>query len=388
MKKTFTIIILTYFLFTLNINRALTQETKSQEENILKIGVLVPLKGAQKKIGKIVLNSAKLALQDIDDKNLKIYPGDIGDTLEKKNAALTYLKNTGVKIVIGPILYENLENLEKYEEIIFLSLTNNSKKYSKNVINFGVNIESQMRKINSYLKKNEYKKTILLYPDNRFLDFIENSNEIKKHAYFKTINYETDPKKITSQIEKITNYKQRKINLESRIKKIKNSKKIEDQNELKQLLLRDTLGKIKFDSVVIIDFGDRLKSILNSFLFVDVTNENATFLSANQWFDENLFTERSSEKLLFPSIDREKFDTFRKKYFNEYDSPANNLSVLAYDAIGIINYIWSKNKGFKIKDFNNIEFSGMQGNFTIDKNINYQNLKLYQIENKKFNKID
>ena len=30
----------------------------------------------------------------------------------------------------------------------------------------------------------------------------------------------------------------------------------------------------------------------------------------------------------------------------------------------------------------------MQGNFTIDKNINYQNLKLYQIENKKFNKID
>jgi len=49
MKKTFTIIILTYFLFTLNINRALTQETKSQEENILKIGVLVPLKGAQKK---------------------------------------------------------------------------------------------------------------------------------------------------------------------------------------------------------------------------------------------------------------------------------------------------------------------------------------------------
>ena len=300
MKKTFTIIILTYFLFTLNINRALAQETESQEENILKIGVLVPLKGTQKKIGKIVLNSAKLALQDIDAENLKIYPVDIGNTLEKKNTALTYLKNTGVRIIIGPILYDNLENLEKYEEIIFISLTNNSKKYSKNVINFGVNIDSQMSKINSYLKKNEYKKTILLYPDNRFLDFIENSNEIKKHDYFKTINYETDPKKITSQIEKITNYKQRKINLKSRIKKIENSEKIEDQNELKRLLLRDTLGKINFDSVVIIDFGDRLKSILNSFLFVDVTYENAAFLSANQWFDENLFTERSSEKLLFP----------------------------------------------------------------------------------------
>ena len=388
MKKTFTIIILTYFLFTLNINRVVAQEDTSQEENILKIGVLVPLKGAQKEIGKVVLNSTKLALQDIDSKNLKIYPVDIGNTLEKKNAALTYLKNTGIKIVIGPILYENLENLEKYEEIIFLSLTNNSKKYSKNVINFGVNIDSQMNKIHSYLKENEYKKTILLYPDNHFLDFIENSSEIKKYNYFKTINYEIDPKKITGQIEKITNYKQRKINLKARIKKIENSEKIEDQNELKRLLLRDTLGKIKFDSVVIIDFGQRLKSILNSFLFVDVTNQNATFLSANQWFDENLFTEISSEKLLFPSIDMKKFDTLRKKYFNQYNSPANNLSVLAYDAVGIINYIWNKNKNFKIKDFNNIEFSGMQGNFVIEENINYQNLNLYQIQNKKFNKID
>ena len=81
-----------------------------------------------------------------------------------------------------------------------------------------------------------------MYPDNHFLDFIENSNEIKKYSYFKTINYETDPKKITSQIEKITNYKQRKINLEARIKKIENSEKIEDQNELKRLLLKDTLG--------------------------------------------------------------------------------------------------------------------------------------------------
>ena len=388
MKKTFTIIILTYFLFTLNINRAFTQEAASQEENILKVGVLVPLKGAQKKIGKVVLNSVKLALQDIDSKNLKIYPVDIGNTLEKKNAALTHLKNAGVKIVIGPILYQDLENLEKHEEIIFLSLTNSSKKYSKNVINLGVNIDSQMRKINSYLKENEYKKTILLYPDNHFLDFIENSNEIKKYSYFKTINYETDPKKITSQIEKITNYKQRKINLEARIKKIENSEKIEDQNELKRLLLKDTLGKINFDSVVIIDFGERLKSILNSFLFVDVTHERATFISANQWFNENLFTERSSEKLLFPSIDMEKFDTLRKKYFNQYNSPANNLSVLAYDAVGIVNYIWNKNKNFKIKDFNNIEFSGMQGNFIINENINYQNLKLYQIKDKKFNKID
>ena len=64
MKNTFTIIILTYFLFTLNINRAFTQEAGSQEENILKVGVLVPLKGAQKKIGKVVLSSNQALIWD------------------------------------------------------------------------------------------------------------------------------------------------------------------------------------------------------------------------------------------------------------------------------------------------------------------------------------
>ena len=82
--------------------------------------------------------------------------------------------------------------------MIFFSLTNFPKQYSKNVINFGVNIDSQINIINSYLENNGYKKTILLYPDNYFMDFVDNSNEIKKYNYFKTINYETDPKKITS----------------------------------------------------------------------------------------------------------------------------------------------------------------------------------------------
>ena len=43
--------------------------------------------------------------------------------------------------------------------------------------------------------------------------------------------------------------------------------------------------------------------ILNSFLFVDVTYENAAFLSANQWFDENLFDEIRLLKLEAQLID-------------------------------------------------------------------------------------
>ena len=62
-----------------------------------------------------------------------------------------------------------------------------------------------------------------------------------------------------------------------------------------------TLGKVNFDSVVIIDFGERLKSVLTSFIFSDVSSEEVSFFTVNQWFDESLFNETALQKFTFPS---------------------------------------------------------------------------------------
>ena len=52
------------------------------------------------------------------------------------------------------------------------------------------------------------------------------------------------------------NYKRRKINLNARVKKLEKSDLPKDIRELNQLKQRYTLGKINFDSVVIVDFGN------------------------------------------------------------------------------------------------------------------------------------
>ena len=107
MKKFLTIIILSHFLLTININTSIATETELlSNDDTLKIGVLVPTKGQQKQIGISILNSVKLAVQDINSKKLKIYPKDIGETPEERNAALNYFTSIGVKVVIGPIFYE------------------------------------------------------------------------------------------------------------------------------------------------------------------------------------------------------------------------------------------------------------------------------------------
>ena len=78
MKKLFTLSILTYLLFTINSSAAnkSTDENLEKNNEILKIGVLVPLSGEFKQIGQSVLKAIQMAVYELDEPNIKIYPKD------------------------------------------------------------------------------------------------------------------------------------------------------------------------------------------------------------------------------------------------------------------------------------------------------------------------
>ena len=147
-----------------------------------------------------------------------------------------------------------------------------------------------------------------------------------------------------------------------------------------------TLGKINFDSVVIIDFGERLKSVLSSFMFSDVSSDEVNFFTINQWFDETLFNESALQNLYFPSIDFDNLKKFQKKYFSKFKKEPNKVSILAYDALGLIYYCWLNNNGqFTTNQlYNKKGFKGLHGEFFIKDNFSQHKLKIYKITKKKF----
>ena len=148
--------------------------------------------------------------------------------------------------------------------LIFISLSNINSDPKKNIIMMGINLESQLLAIKKFIQKEKKKKTVILYPKNEYTKHVEKNIRSANFTNTKFFSYSEDPKVLTKQIEKLTNYKQRKINLNSRIKKLEGSEEPGDIRELNQLKQRYTLGKVNFDSVVIIDFGNGLKSVLTS----------------------------------------------------------------------------------------------------------------------------
>jgi len=391
MKKLITFSILTYLLITINSGATdqSTNENNLGNKKILRVGVLLPLSGEFQGIGESFLKAIQLALYDISNENIKIYPKDTkGNALNTYRSAKEFEKE-GIEIVIGPIFYKNLESLEEISKITFISLTNKTQKIPKNIIAFGINIESQIEALKKYFDKMEFSKTLLLSPKS---DFIYQSKSVAEKdvlKFYRTYSYNTDPKKITGEIEKITKYRERKKDLERRIKILEKSDLYKDKNELKKLEQMHTLGKVNFDSVVIVDFGERLKSVLTSFMFSDVPSNEVNFFTINQWFDEGLFNENAMQNLHFPSIDFNNLKKYKRNFFNTFGEDPNEVSILAYDALGLIYYCWSNNNfQFKKEQLYTKEgFKGLHGEFFIENNLSKQKLKIYRISKNKFVKV-
>ena len=305
MKKIITFSILTYLLFTINSSRADDNLNKNnlKNSNILKVGVLLPLSGEYQDIGESFLNAIQLALHDISNENIKIFPKDSkGNALDTYKAAKEFEKEK-IEVVIGPIFFENLKRLGEIDSITFISLTNRTEEISKNIFAFGINLESQVNALKKYFNKIKISKTLLLSPKSEFVYQSESVAKKDILKFYRSYSYDTNPKKITGEIEKITKYRERKKDLERRIKILEKSELYKDKKELEKLEQMHTLGKVNFDSVFVIDFGERLKSVLTSFMFSDVSSDRVTFFTINQWFDETFFNENAMQNLHFPSID-------------------------------------------------------------------------------------
>ena len=425
----------------------------TSDEGILKVGLIVPLSGRHQEIGKSVLNSIRLALSKINNDQIEIFPKDNYSNPEKTLFAARQLEGEGIQMVIGPIFHQNLIYLGEVQNLTFLSLSNKTTTIPRNVITIGINANSQINAIVDFIKKENLNKTIVLVPKSNFEDELRNALVKSKYKFMNIYSYDVKPDKLTSQIKQITAYDERKKKLEKIIefaekrieilekeeelkilkkkytlgevdlnsvvsteKELKNLKKkytlldaqineeelenlkkkyatsLDDRinkEELKNLKKKYTLGEVDFDSVIIANFGENLKSVTNSFSFSDVTTQDVKFITLNQWFDETLLKESSTNQIYFPSINFANYSKFKETYFKNYNKYPSQISILSYDILGLIYYM-DKVQGSDLKKniFNKKSYVGEVGKFSFEDKIIAHKLDIYQVFDDKFLKIN
>jgi len=376
------------YIFTVLIYLSFYTHIFAQET--IKIGLLVPLSGENKKIGESIINTTRMALNSIDNKKIVIYPRD---SKSDPDIALKISRDLnekyGIKIIIGPVFSETALYLNQLPNITFLSFTNKLENNHKNVISTGVNALSQMIAIKRFLSLNDYNKTLYLIPNSKFKNEIQNAISSANIKIKKKFIYDTDPTLLTAQIEKITKYPQRKLNLIDEIKRVENSNDPNKEKKLENLNMKDTIGGIDFDSVVMADFDEGLKSLATSLLYTDVSSKRVAYVTLNQWFDKSLIDEKALQPIYFPSVNKENYEKFISDYEREFEEIPNHISFLSYDLTGLIYYLLLKNN-FEINTdifYQKNRFKGKIGIFEINQNKITHELSFYSVENKEFKKI-
>jgi len=358
-------------------------------EEKIKIGLLVPLTGKNSEIGQSIIKAVRLAINQINTSSIEIIPKDTASSPEISLRSAKELKAMGVKIVIGPVFSESLIYLNELNELIFLSLTNKNDNSSKNIIKAGINAASQLNAIKKFIEMNEIKKTIFLIPDVDYKNEVERALSNSRIKIKKKYIYDSDPTKLTEQIEKIVNYKKRKQNLEDEIQRLEKSNENNKELLIERLKKKDTLGDVKFDSVIIADFDESLKSVTTSLFYTDISPKKKYFITLNQWFDESLLKEISSQPLYFPSVNKKNYEDFSSKYFENYNQYPNQLSFLSFDLIGLVYYLILQNE-FLVDDkifTKKTLFKGKIGIFDIKNNKINHILNFYKVDDRKFKKI-
>ena len=377
--KFYTILILTFF-FSLN----------SHAADKIKIGLVIPLTGENKELGESVLKSVRLAINDINDDKIIIIPKDNQNSPDRTLEVSKELYDEGIKIIIGPIFKKNTYRLsELNNDLTFLSFTNKIDDSKKNIISAGVNAISQFNAVKKFQTLNEIERSYLFAPDTDILQEIKIGVKKSKVKLKDKFYYDQDPTLITKQIEDVTRYRVRKQNLADELIRVENSSDVNKEKKISKLKKLDTIGGINFDSVIIADFEESLKSVATSLIYTDIPPTRVTYITLNQWFDKSLLNESMIQPIYFPSVNYENYKKYLDKYNNNFKGVSNQIAFLSYDLTGLIYYLLFKNNFIVDKEifYKKNSFKGKIGIFEIDKNIITHQLNFYVIENKEIRKI-
>ncbi len=174
-----------------------------------------------------------------------------------------------------------------------------------------------------------------------------------------------------------------------KLRGLKTQKKLIKKKKLEQLKKLDTIGGINFDSVIIADFEEDLKSVATSLIYTDIPPTRVTYITLNQWFDKSLLNENMIQPIYFPSVNYENYVAYLEKFSNNFQSNSNQIAFLSYDLTGLVYYLLFKNNFIVNNEifYKKNSFKGKIGIFEINKNVITHELNFYVIENKEIKKI-
>ena len=316
-----------------------TIKDKMATNATLSVGVLLPLSGRASEIGLGMQNAMFLAIDDLHNNKIMLNFYDTQSTQEGATLAMKKARDDGVSLVLGPLTVEEVMGVSKIalsSDIPVVSFTTSPQVLQKGIYSIGMLNGEQIERALSYASKEGRSKVVLLVPDNN------SGLNVVKSALMSV-----QDKNIS--IVKVGFYNPNSLDFTSLVNSI-----VGDPEN------------IDFDTVMIADGGNKLKSMVSMFAYNDIMSPAVLFMGTSAWDNTNLSKETILYNGVYPMVSKSYSNYFSDKYQKTYDELPKSIYSLAYDSVLLTSVLSNKDRdNLEASLTNSNGFIGVNGFFKI-----------------------
>ena len=355
-----------------------------------KVGVMLPLTGEKKNIGENILNALELALFQDKDSRIELVIKDTVADPKTTFEIFNELLDQGIDTFVGPLFSSSLLAIEEFalsKNINLFALTNNVNLAKKGVHVFGIYPHEQAETIVKFSLQQGANKTALLLPNNPYgYLLLETIKDTLMDFDKELIRVEFFDDNIDSQVSAAKKISAGFDIYEKQFKTLK-------ENQLENQLPFDTEEldsqinmDIPFDTIFIGASGQSLTILASQLQYNSVDKAKVSFIGLSSWEDTTILREPALDGGFFATTSDKYKAKIKKIYKKTFKKEMNNISMIAYDIVALLNTVTKENNTLNTALlFNKEGYIGLRGLFRITEIGRVERVfQIKKITNKKF----
>jgi hypothetical protein len=313
---------------TLGVRMGLSSQKYVKSAFNVKICMLIPAGDSDVSIRTLagsLHDAAKMALQDIGDKNLQLKIYDIASDV--KNVVQRAV-NDNCSIMVGPLFSKKINIVKEAtlpRGIPVISFSTDADKARDNIFLIGFLPEQEVKTILEYAVSQGYKRISVFSSVGNYGDTVTEAAQIVTQNLGGTI--------VTS-VRYLPSYEG--IASAAEIYTAEFHPVVDEKDKTKQKTYDDSEKVSWVDAILLAESGRRLQGLAAYLAYNDVNTKEVQFLGTGGWKSDLTLKEASLKKGVFSAPYSRTLQKFFRRFQKKYGYQPREIAGLGYDAIAAI----------------------------------------------------
>lgn len=307
-----------------------------------RVAILLPLSGANQRIGQAMLSAAQMALFDFADQSFELLVHDTHGTSEGAGEAARLAIADGASLIVGPLLSSSVRavgTVARAGGVPVMAFSSDRRVVGEGVYTMGFFPGDEVRRVVKYASTKGAIRFGLLAPRGAYGEIVlkaltqqvmELGGEVTQVQF-----YAPNATDFAYPVKLLANYVWRRQNLLDQRKILKERGDELGERGLKTLENLETLGDAPFDALLVADGGKRLVAVAAMLPFYDIDPKKVMILGTGQWDEKGLGTEPALLGGFYAAPDPIQRQAFGDKFADAFGVRPYRLATLAYDATAL-----------------------------------------------------